>query len=96
MCQCFQGRALGTDGQTCAGNFNTINNIMSASIPLFTLADINECLEDNGNCEDICINTEGSFTCQCFQGRVLAANNRSCEGSYSEPFLYTIDYSMQI
>ena len=48
---------------------------------LNTLADINECLENNGNCEDACINTEGSFMCECSPGKVLAADNRTCEGS---------------
>lgn len=43
-------------------------------------ADINECLDSNGNCEDVCINTEGSFMCQCLNGRVLATDNRTCEG----------------
>jgi hypothetical protein len=43
-------------------------------------ADINECLDNNGNCEDVCIDTEDSFMCQCLNGRVLAADNRTCEG----------------
>lgn len=44
-------------------------------------ADINECLDNNGNCEDVCIDTEDSFICQCLNGRVLAADNRTCEGT---------------
>lgn len=29
------------------------------------LADVNECLNDNGGCEDFCVDTDGSFTCMC-------------------------------
>ena len=43
--------------------------------------DIDECLVNNGTCEDICINTEGSFYCQCSTGLALSADNRTCEGN---------------
>ena len=42
--------------------------------------DIDECLVNNGTCENICINTEGSFYCQCSTGLELSADNRTCEG----------------
>ena len=50
------------------------------AIRRFSCIDINECLENNGMCEDICINTEGSFYCQCSTGLALSADNRTCEG----------------
>ena len=31
----------------------------------FTLADINECLTDNGGCSQDCVNVEGSYRCEC-------------------------------
>ena len=43
--------------------------------------DIDECLINNGTCEDICINTKGSFYCQCSTGLALSADNRTCEGN---------------
>ena len=30
--------------------------------------DINECLINNGNCHQDCINTNGSFNCSCYPG----------------------------
>lgn len=31
----------------------------------FACQDINECEDENGHCEQICINTLGSFKCAC-------------------------------
>ena len=48
-------------------------------------SDVDECqnITLNGNCDDICINTEGSFVCECLNGRLLAADNLTCEGILS-------------
>lgn len=43
--------------------------------------DVNECLFVNGGCDDICVNTPGSFQCQCQTGQSLNANGR-CSGRY--------------
>ena len=31
----------------------------------FGCVDVDECAEDNGGCEDICVNKPGAFTCHC-------------------------------
>ena len=44
-------------------------------------ADINECQMDNGGCEQMCTNIEGSFICSCNTGYVVVeANELSCAG----------------
>ncbi len=43
---------------------------------LFT--DVNECLLDNGGCEDFCINNDGNFTCSCEIGYSLDINMLNC------------------
>ena len=48
--------------------------------------DINECEADNhgtsnGNCSQICVNTEGSFECSCRVGYVLGSDGTSCLGT---------------
>uniref|UniRef100_A0A1X7SF39 EGF-like domain-containing protein n=1 Tax=Amphimedon queenslandica TaxID=400682 RepID=A0A1X7SF39_AMPQE len=40
--------------------------------------DINECDTNNGECEQDCINTIGSYQCQCREGFEFTSNGRSC------------------
>ena len=46
------------------------------------LKDINECAVNNGGCKDGCVNTEGSFECNClrFPGYELDSTGRNCTG----------------
>jgi len=43
-------------------------------------SDVDECAIANGECEQQCINTEGSFYCDCHEGHALESDNRTCEG----------------
>lgn len=46
--------------------------------------DINECVEGFNLCEDLCLNTIGSFYCECQTlGFKLAKDNSKCEGLFS-------------
>ena len=45
---------------------------------LFT--DVNECLDNNVTCSHNCVNTEGSYHCECFTGYILQPNKYNCEG----------------
>lgn len=49
--------------------------------------DIDECNVRNGNCQAICINTAGSFTCGCKPGFILLPDQKSCQGKYTEKLL---------
>ena len=42
------------------------------------MLDINECLVNNGGCEQQCVNTRGSFICACTSGFRIAADGQSC------------------
>ena len=42
--------------------------------------DINECRTNIHLCEQTCVNTLGSFRCDCKQGYRLMQDGRSCEG----------------
>ena len=47
------------------------------------ISDVNECLNDNGDCNHICINTYGSHYCKCnSNGYALLADDRTCIGMY--------------
>ena len=45
------------------------------------LSDINECNESNGNCSQICTNTEGSCECSCRDGYNLGGDGQNCSGT---------------
>ena len=42
--------------------------------------DINECDEDNGGCQQICVDTPSSWRCECSTGYQLVTNN-TCAGT---------------
>ena len=44
------------------------------------ITDINECLNNNSGCSHDCVNTVGSYHCECSAGYVLLPNNHDCEG----------------
>ena len=41
---------------------------------------MDECISNNGGCEDNCVNTEGSFRCSCPKGYDLSGNGKACQG----------------
>ena len=44
-------------------------------------ADIDECVENNGGCDQICSNNLGSFTCSCQSGYTFDDVSNSCRGN---------------
>ena len=44
------------------------------------LLDLNECLTNNGKCEHICTNNDGSYECSCNSGYEIGNDGKSCEG----------------
>ena len=51
-------------------------------VTVYEIIDIDECLVANGNCEQICINTDGSMECGCQDGYRLGSDGESCLGWY--------------
>ena len=41
-------------------------------------SDIDECSSLSGGCEHTCVNTQGSYYCECREGFALSSNGRSC------------------
>lgn len=64
---------LGVNGclQTCLNGY-----MLEGS----SCVDINECEFTTHNCEQLCINTEGSFHCSCISGHSLSSDGRTCSG----------------
>ena len=47
------------------------------------VTETNECLDNNGMCSHTCVNTPGSYHCECPTDYVLEPNLRTCkEGEY--------------
>ena len=49
----------------------------------FYYSDINECEDSNGGCEQLCVNFDGTFTCDCENGYALDEDGVSCIGNFS-------------
>lgn len=45
-------------------------------------AEINECNTNRGGCDEDCINTPGSYYCQCGAGFTLNSNGRDCDSMF--------------
>ena len=70
----------GSDKNQLVSKFTYMHSIFSV---FFLLLDVNECLDNKGNCSDNCINTPGSYHCECPTGYILQPNKRDCEGEYT-------------
>ena len=55
--------------------------------------DVNECLVNNGGCEETCTNTLGSFQCSCDRSDLytLAADGFTCQRKYMGSFQCSCD-----
>ena len=56
----------------------------------FKFADINEC-DDLNDCEQLCMNTEGSYSCSCTMGFDLADDGRKCNGTYQHIYILSME-----
>lgn len=45
---------------------------------LYFSSDVDECIINNGGCEDTCVNTAGGFQCKCRDGYVVDTDNKTC------------------
>ena len=81
QCSCNRGYRLNLDRMTCSGRI-TIKfwKHSQINILLFLLIDINECSLNTDGCDQVCINTVGSFQCSCNRGYTLNADGITCSG----------------
>ena len=49
----------------------------------YSLVDIDECQEESDNCSQICLNNDGSYTCDCNVGYELGSDQQTCSGELS-------------
>uniref|UniRef100_A0A8C9TFN9 Metalloendopeptidase n=1 Tax=Scleropages formosus TaxID=113540 RepID=A0A8C9TFN9_SCLFO len=64
--------------------FKSDNTVSKKGFKAHFFSDKDECSKDNGGCQHECINTVGSYVCQCRHGFVLHENKHDCkEGASS-------------
>ena len=51
-------------------------------LSFYVITDVDECLNNNDTCSHDCVNTEGSYYCECPTGYNLQPNKHDCEGKY--------------
>lgn len=81
-CTCNSGYNLNVDGRTCDGTLLIVLLLESLQFifTCFSVSDIDECANNNDLCAQACINTPGSYTCDCNPGYTLDPNGFSCIG----------------
>ena len=56
-------------------------DITTRPLILFLIIDINECATNNGGCDQYCINSVGSYSCECADGYKRSGIEMNfCEG----------------
>ena len=81
MCLFSSNQALNKLGHP----FVKAKTVSSSSVDTntYTHADVDECSGAN-DCQQICINTEGSYECMCEQGFMLDADGIKCNRKHTE------------
>ncbi|XP_035668270.1 kielin/chordin-like protein isoform X5 [Branchiostoma floridae] len=97
QCLCPPDSTLNADGKTCKeiGCFpdcmsggSCVNNKCVCPTGLngpTCQQDVNECLENNGECDEICRNTFGSYNCFCKAGTTLNPDGKTCSDGTCQP-----------
>ena len=87
---------LGNRRSSLCGNifqmltYNALHDLLLGRATSFTpstvafLSDINECVSNNGGCTQRCVNSEGSYRCECNTGYQLNSGDlQTCVGKYT-------------
>ena len=56
------------------------------------VVEYDECATDHHGCDHICVNTLGSFKCECKIGYELHSDGKKCEGKIHQYSQYTYLY----
>uniref|UniRef100_A0A8C6T2M0 Metalloendopeptidase n=1 Tax=Neogobius melanostomus TaxID=47308 RepID=A0A8C6T2M0_9GOBI len=64
--------------------FKSDNTVSKKGFKAHFFSDKDECSKDNGGCQHECVNTVGSYMCQCRHGFVLHDNKHDCKEAECE------------
>lgn len=60
--------------------FCTTTFLCNTFLPNCTPTDVNECETNNGECTQVCTNSDASFSCSCKEGFFLQDDQKTCKG----------------
>jgi len=60
---------------------------MVITMMMMMVADVDECSLNNGGCDQLCVNTVGSYHCMCRSHYQLHRNQRDCLREFILPIL---------
>lgn len=60
-------------------------------ILIVIFSDNDECSTNNGGCSQYCVNTYGSFRCDCYSGYVFDSELQICLGMHTTLVLYHLN-----
>ncbi|XP_021025680.1 tolloid-like protein 1 [Mus caroli] len=69
--------------------FKSDNTVSKKGFKAHFFSDKDECSKDNGGCQHECVNTMGSYTCQCRNGFVLHENKHDCKEAECEQKIHS-------
>ncbi|CAK8671827.1 unnamed protein product [Clavelina lepadiformis] len=62
-----------------AEDFDALSGLVLMEIQDSVCLDNNECAVENGGCSHVCIDTQGSYFCECPEPLFLGADSRTCQ-----------------
>ncbi|KAE8590953.1 hypothetical protein XENTR_v10018256 [Xenopus tropicalis] len=68
-----------SQGNTVRLEFKSDNTVSKRGFKVNFFSDKDECSKDNGGCQHDCVNTFGSYICQCKNGFILHENGHDCK-----------------
>uniref|UniRef100_A0A183VCE0 Tolloid n=2 Tax=Toxocara canis TaxID=6265 RepID=A0A183VCE0_TOXCA len=60
-------------------HFVSDNSVEKSGFAAYFIKDLDECRKDKGGCQQLCVNTIGSYRCECESGYVLADDGHNCK-----------------
>ncbi|XP_033951396.1 bone morphogenetic protein 1-like isoform X5 [Pseudochaenichthys georgianus] len=74
--------------------FKSDNTVSKRGFKAHFFSDIDECSKENGGCQQECVNTFGSYSCQCRSGFMLHDNKHDCKEAGCDNAVSTVSGTM--
>ncbi|XP_035693893.1 tolloid-like protein 1 [Branchiostoma floridae] len=92
LCHSSQGVGLISSGSHLRIILKSSPSLQHASFSAsYTAIDIDECMSNNGGCQEACLNLDGGYACGCSYGYEIAPDGTSCVGN-----VLSLSYSIKI